>query len=46
VNPQTHKVEAATAAVNSLLTKDGIRFVLTSMLRNFAISAPSRSSSW
>ena len=40
VNPQTHKVEAATATVNSLLSADGIRFMLTSMVRNFANFGP------
>src|SRR5215471_845663 len=37
VNPQTHQVEHATATVNSLLSGDGIRFMLTSMVRNFII---------
>jgi len=40
VNPQTHKVEAATATVNSLLTAAGIRFMLTSMVRNFSNFGP------
>ena len=40
VNPQTHKVETATATVNSLLSADGIRFMLTSMVRNFANFGP------
>ena len=40
VNPQTHKVEAATATVNSLLSADAIRFMLTSMVRNFANFGP------
>ncbi|HMD63777.1 MAG TPA: AbgT family transporter [Stellaceae bacterium] len=40
VNPQTHKVETATATVNSLLSADGIRFILTSMVRNFANFGP------
>ena len=40
VNPQTHKVEAATATVNSLLSGDGIRFMLTSMVRNFTNFGP------
>jgi len=38
VNPQTHQVEHATATVNSLLSGDGIRFMLTSMVRNFIIN--------
>src|SRR5215471_10519477 len=40
VNPQTHKVEHATATVNSLLSANGIRFMLTSMVRNFANFGP------
>ena len=40
INPQTHSVEKATAAVNSLLTADGIRFMLTSMVRNFTNFGP------
>jgi aminobenzoyl-glutamate transport protein len=40
VNPQTHKVEHATATVKSLLTGDGIRFMLTSMVRNFMNFGP------
>jgi aminobenzoyl-glutamate transport protein len=40
VNPQTHKVETATATVNSLLSADGIRFMLTSMVRNFSNFGP------
>jgi aminobenzoyl-glutamate transport protein len=40
INPQTHKVEEATASVNSLLTADGIRFMLTSMVRNFTTFGP------
>src|SRR6516162_5639763 len=40
VNPQTHRVEHATAAVNSLLSGDGIRFMLTSMVRNFMNFGP------
>jgi aminobenzoyl-glutamate transport protein len=39
-NPQTHKVEETTAFVNSLLTADGIRFMLTSMVRNFSNFGP------
>ena len=38
VDPQTHKVETAT--VNSLLGGDGIRLMLTSMVRNFASFGP------
>jgi aminobenzoyl-glutamate transport protein len=40
VNPQTHKIETATATVNSLLSADGIRFMLTSMVRNFVNFGP------
>src|SRR5271166_3681717 len=40
INPQTHKVEETTASVNSLLTTDGIRFMLTSMVRNFSNFGP------
>ena len=40
VNPKTHKVEDATASVNSLLSGDGIRFMLTSMVRNFMNFGP------
>jgi aminobenzoyl-glutamate transport protein len=40
VNPQTHQVEHATATVNSLLSTEGIRFMLTSMVRNFMNFGP------
>ena len=40
VNPETHQVEHATATVNSLLSGDGIRFMLTSMVRNFMNFGP------
>jgi hypothetical protein len=40
VNPQTHQVEHATATVESLLSGDGIRFMLTSMVRNFTNFGP------
>src|SRR5215468_5606492 len=40
VNPQTHQVDDATATVNSLLSGDGIRFMLTSMVRNFTNFGP------
>ena len=40
VNPETHKIETASATVNSLLSGDGIRFMLTSMVRNFANFGP------
>src|SRR5215469_4599367 len=40
VNPQTHQVEHTTATVNSLLSGEGIRFMLTSMVRNFTNFGP------
>jgi len=40
VNPQTHQIEHATATVKSLLSGDGIRFMLTSMVRNFMNFGP------
>jgi aminobenzoyl-glutamate transport protein len=40
VDLQTHKVVPTTVAVNSLLSVDGIRFMLTSMVRNFANFGP------
>ncbi len=35
LNLETHQLEPTTVAVRSLLTGDGIRFILTSMIRNF-----------
>ncbi|MFL5284043.1 MAG: AbgT family transporter [Rhodopila sp.] len=35
VDPATHKVLDATATVNSLLTTDGLQFIITSVVRNF-----------
>ena len=35
VNAQTHEIEEATASVNSLLSVDGLRFMLTSVVPNF-----------
>src|SRR5262249_23917589 len=40
INHQTHKPEAATTAVNSLLTADGIRFIATSVVPNFINFGP------
>jgi aminobenzoyl-glutamate transport protein len=40
INPQTHAIEDRTAAVKSLLTADGIRFLLTSAVRNFLNFGP------
>jgi aminobenzoyl-glutamate transport protein len=40
INPQTHAIEDLTAAVKSLLTADGIRFLLTSAVRNFLNFGP------
>src|SRR5208337_5127984 len=35
IDPVTHKAEYVTAAVNNLLSIDGIRFIITSVVRNF-----------
>ena len=35
INPETHKGEYITATVNSLLTVEGLRFIFTSVIRNF-----------
>jgi hypothetical protein len=35
IDPVTHKAVTNTAVVNSLLSADGIRFIITSTLRNF-----------
>lgn len=40
VDPQTHAVKETTTAVRSLLSGDGIRFLLTSMVRNFINFGP------
>ena len=40
VDPQTHAVKQTTTAVQSLLSADGIRFILTSMVRNFSNFGP------
>ncbi len=40
IDPVTHQVQTATAAVNSLLTPDGLRFIITSVIRNFLGFAP------
>src|SRR5271165_4531276 len=40
VDPQTHAVKQTTTAVQSLLSADGIRFMLTSMVRNFSNFGP------
>jgi aminobenzoyl-glutamate transport protein len=40
INPQTHDIEDLTATVNSLLSADGIRFLLTSAVRNFLNFGP------
>ena len=39
-DPVTHQVQTTTATVNSLLTAEGIRFIITSMVRNFLGFAP------
>ena len=40
VDPQTHAIRQTTTAVQSLLSADGIRFMLTSMVRNFSNFGP------
>jgi aminobenzoyl-glutamate transport protein len=35
LNPETHKLENATATVNSLLSLEGIRFMFVSVVQNF-----------
>jgi aminobenzoyl-glutamate transport protein len=35
INPETHEIEQASATARSLLTVDGIRFMFTSVVRNF-----------
>ncbi|MGD9803261.1 MAG: AbgT family transporter [Hyphomicrobiaceae bacterium] len=35
INPETHKIETATTAIQSLLTVDGIRFMYSSLVPNF-----------
>jgi len=35
VNPETHEIENATASVRSLMTVDGLRFMLTTVVSNF-----------
>jgi aminobenzoyl-glutamate transport protein len=35
IDPETHKVVTTTAVVNSLLSAEGIRFIITSTIRNF-----------
>jgi aminobenzoyl-glutamate transport protein len=40
VDPQTHAVKETTTAVRSLLSADGIGFMLTSMVRNFVNFGP------
>ena len=35
IDPETHKAVHSTAVVNSLLTVEGIRFIITSVVRNF-----------
>ena len=42
VNPQTHQVGQATATVNSLLSGEGVRLMLTSVVRNFNEFRPGR----
>jgi aminobenzoyl-glutamate transport protein len=40
IDPMTHKAEYTTTVVNSLLTADGIRFMVTSVVRNFLAFTP------
>ena len=40
VNPQTHQVEHATTAVNSLISGAGLRFMVTSMVQKFMSFGP------
>ena len=40
INPQTHDVETVTTAVSSLLSADGIRFIVTSVVPNFINFGP------
>src|SRR4029453_1184493 len=35
INPESHEIEQASASARSLLTVDGIRFMFTSVVRNF-----------
>ena len=35
IDPETHQASYSTAVVNSLLTIDGLRFIITSVVRNF-----------
>ena len=35
IDPETHKASYSTAVVNSLLTVEGLRFIITSVVRNF-----------
>src|SRR5262249_8620375 len=46
VDPLTHQVGHAMATVASLLGADGIRFMLTSMVRNFVNFGPVASFLW
>jgi aminobenzoyl-glutamate transport protein len=40
INPQTHQAEEVTTGVRSLLTADGIRFIVTSVVPNFISFGP------
>src|SRR5262245_44617991 len=40
INPQTHRAEEVTTGVRSLLTADGIRFIVTSVVPNFINFGP------
>src|SRR5262249_12471408 len=40
INPKTHQPEEVTAAANSLLSADGVRFIFTSVVPNFINFGP------
>jgi aminobenzoyl-glutamate transport protein len=40
INPQTHQTEEVSAAVRSLLSADGVRFIFTSVVPNFINFGP------
>src|SRR5262245_35593102 len=40
MNPETHRAEESTAAIRSLLSADGIRFIVTSVVPNFINFGP------
>ena len=40
IDPETHKAVTTTAVVNNLLSAEGIRFIITSTIRNFLCFTP------